>query len=1571
MRTMGIKANLLKVFAAVCAAAFIMLTGCGDKKPENVKITPESTSVQEGEKVRFEAAALTEAGERLYDADISWRVEGDAGTIDGSGIFTATREGSAQVIATSGEVSGRAEVTVTPPPPQLASIRIEPEQTSVEVGGSVKFEASGISDKGQEMPGVAIDWSIEGEAGSISDQGHFQALKPGEAAISARSGEFAARADITVEPPTVTGIRVDPDREKGLPGTKLTVTVTATAEGEKPAGYATVNIRSSNPAIRLSSDTLSLDDSGVGTVEADLPPEPGMIDLVFESGEVKQELKIEATRVTRLEIEPGAGPYEAGQTVHFQAVGYDIYGNSTSVEAEWSITGDAARSETGGKVIMTKPGDGIVLASQADILAGQPFTVEAGAPAEVRVSPAEVSLQSGNSVSFGAETLNSYGYPLLAEVAWKVEGDIGSVSEDGFFQARKVGEGRVVAESNGVAGAAEVKVGHGPLASVIIDIDKTTITAGQTAELKAYGADVHGNRFDITPEWFISKSLGAIDKEAGTFTARYAGTGEIRALAEGTSGARTIEVVPADMVRLEISPAKVDLIAGESVAFDVQGYDEFGNIVDIDPVFSLADDLGSLEKGGLFESRASGTTVVTAAADKLEARATVTVATSNMVRVTMEPSEELTLRAGSRQQFIAQGYDEFGNVAGTGIKWSVSPELGEMGPQGSFFPEKTGKAKVTATLTQERTGIEMSLSVPVTVNPGPTARIDLNPKSLVMEAGDDHQFSGTAYDEFGNLTGVGIKWSVVGVVGSIDDQGVFRSRKARQAKVRASAGGVFAVADVNVVPSDVAFLKIVPSEITLESGDAMQLHVIGEDKFGNSTDSEVTWNLTNPNLGHIGPDGTLKGMKAGKGEVLAASRNLVDKASLHIKKSELSSIEVLPSSETLEAGEKVGFRARGMDAGGNEVEIVPVWSVKGDIGIIDEQGTFEGRTKGPGAVLASVEGLSGEAHVRVVPGAPAEIAVEPGSLELSAGESDELTVSVRDGYGNLIEDASYSWTMSQDLGTIGADDVFMARTVGQSSLKVTSRTVSFQVPVTVTPGPLAAILVRPGSVEARAGAGVTLEAEGFDTHGNRVEIDPAWSVTGELGVFPEPGEFDARLSGEGYVCAAVGDVAGTADIKVKPGPVTHIEVMPRRVKVEAGSKVDFTAKAYDALGNVVLGDCEWTVVNRKPASITSQGTFSSDIAHRTEVMATAGGVEGHADVEVVSASPVEILVTPSELDLKAGESEKLAVSGLDRFGNEAPVESLMSVVPEELGRFTDGTIFEAIAEGEGIISISAGDLRRTLPVKISTGELKRIEIRLPDEDIRAGKTYELTAVGFDTGGNEIPIKPAWAVSEVIGSIDQDSGRFHARKMGRGVVTVRAGDVTAFSWIEVHVGKLYSLFVIPNQVTIQSGETIDFSIDGLDLEENPVDVSRDAAQWKVVGRIGSFQKPGVFMGTKMGKGKVTAAVGDLIGQAYVTVEPGEPKPDNSRVRLTYPILSADGVSLSDILIVVRDSFDNPVPGVEVTLVTDRQADTLVQPPPTEKSGATRGSISSSKPGVSIVTALVEGAVIPARAEIVFK
>ena len=149
------------------------------------------------------------------------------------------------------------------------------------------------------------------------------------------------------------------------------------------------------------------------------------------------------------------------------------------------------------------------------------------------------------------------------------------------------------------------------------------------------------------------------------------------------------------------------------------------------------------------------------------------------------------------------------------------------------------------------------------------------------------------------------------------------------------------------------------------------------------------------------------------------------------------------------------------------------------------------------------------------------------------------------------------------------------------------------------------------------------------------------------------------------------------------------------------------------------------------------------------------------------------------------------------------------------------------------------------------------------------------------------------------------------------------------------------------------------------------LSEAAVEWDTIGGIGLIEKPGVFRGTQMGKGKVVAHSANLLAEAYVTVVPGAPRVTNCRLRATYLTLLADGKSYSEIIVEVRDANYNPVPGVKVTLVSSRQNDMITQPGATSATGTTRGRISSTEAGLATVRAVVDGAAFVDTAHITFE
>ncbi|MDZ7700444.1 MAG: Ig-like domain-containing protein [Deltaproteobacteria bacterium] len=1284
-------------------------------------------------------------------------------------------------------------------------------------------------------------------------------------------------------------------------------------------------------------------------------------------------MHIEGTPITRIEISPKKDQFEVGQEIGFQATGVDAYGNSRTIEPKWSLSGQNALLKEEGVVKMASSGQAILVARFKEIKQGHPFSIVPGQVAKIIIKPKQVDLKAGESLTFESEVFNAQGHLLKAPIQWNIDGHIGTITQEGTFLAKTVGEGRVLAISGEAGTSVPVQVAHGALVDMMINMEKKTLTAGEKVTLNAQGLDAYGNQFPVSPEWFLSASIGKIDQSASTFMPLHVGRGQILAKINKVVQGVDVNVVPAELARLTINPPAVDIIAGRSVQFEVTGYDPYGNEVEVTPNFSILEPLGEISPSGKLSARHSGSTMIQAEAKGLLGESTVAVLPAEMKKVDLSPRGPVKATAGKAVQFEASGYDAYGNTTDTEVSWDMHPDLGSVDAQGLFYPKQSGKARLTATLHQRRTEKKMEITAEVHVVPGEAVKILVTPDSAEITAGAERVFSATAYDQFQNKTAVDLGWTVEPTeLGSITQKGQFAAIRAGSGTVNARHNRVVGSASVKVEPARVAFLKIIPEEVAAQAGTSIDLKAVMEDRFGNVVKGDITWDLSDKTLADIRDNRVLIAKKAGKGQLIAAAYNIVATVPLTVKRGPLHAIEVTPTAKTVRSGSTVPFEATGFDAGGNRISDDFHWSVDDAIGRIDPAGQFTAIQVGSGKVAVRSGDIEANAAVTVTPGPPANIVLQPKSFTITAGEMQRLVVEVRDDHGNLIQAPELSWAVTDELGTLMDQDRFKARMAGQGEIRLRAGDVTVQSTVTVEPGPIHTVTIEPTSVQMRAGDVRDFVANGFDSQGNPLELPPVWTTSGDVGTFNEEGHFKATSTGSGFVTARMKNAIAVAQVKVSPGPVDRLALTPSTLELKAGSGAGFSAVAYDAYGNMTPADITWSLSAQKSiGKMTDDGYFEARHAGKGVVVATAAEVKGQARVRVLPNELKHIVGLPESISLRSGETVQLHAIGKDAYGNTREIEPDFVLTPTVMGTIDSAGRLTAFKVGSGQLRVSIDGVTTKVPVNVEPGPLASLKIRFPEKTLRAGNTYPFEVVGYDPGGNQVSVQADWSVSQDIGRIERKTGMFYALKAGSGLVLAATNGIATHKSVMVEPGKLYSLFIEPNPVTVASNTIQAFEVSGMDVEKNPVAVSEAAVEWDVTGGIGAFETSGRFRGTQMGKGKVVARSGDLLAEAYVSVVPGEPDPQNARVRVTYPTLPADGKSFSEIIVEVRDRYSNPVPGVQVTVVSNRQADEVIQPGKTNKQGVARGRIRSDETGRSIIQAVVGGNPFMDRARIQFE
>jgi hypothetical protein len=162
-------------------------------------------------------------------------------------------------------------------------------------------------------------------------------------------------------------------------------------------------------------------------------------------------------------------------------------------------------------------------------------------------------------------------------------------------------------------------------------------------------------------------------------------------------------------------------------------------------------------------------------------------------------------------------------------------------------------------------------------------------------------------------------------------------------------------------------------------------------------------------------------------------------------------ITVTPDTVTLTSvQDTVRFGAAVFDVHGNPVPAPSIgWtSDPGSIASVDAQGLARALAAGTSRIQAAVGGVTGSATLRVIP-APASVAVTPGSVEINAGGTAQLTAEVRDRNGTPIPGAAVQWSSSSEaIATVDATGRVTG--VGPGTATVTATNGAFQGQASVT-----------------------------------------------------------------------------------------------------------------------------------------------------------------------------------------------------------------------------------------------------------------------------------------------------------------------------------------------------------------------------------------------------------------------------------------------------------------------------------------------------------------------------------------
>ncbi|MBS3781783.1 MAG: hypothetical protein KGY68_04165 [Candidatus Thermoplasmatota archaeon] len=539
----------------------------------------------------------------------------------------------------------------------------------------------------------------------------------------------------------------------------------------------------------------------------------------------------------------------------------------------------------------------------------------------------KINITAGDEINFTAQAfgraynLSNYSIEdIYTDFTWE------NTTAEGLFDNTTAGDYEITATYDGVTSQI-VLVTVEPAGVDSVDItpsEDQNLTAGDTIDFDAETYDQYSNLItdvDTEFDWKNTTAKGVFDN---TTSGDYA----VTATYEGVSSQIVVVTVePAGVDSVEITPPEDQTItAGETVDFNAEAYDQYGNLEDdVDTNFTWENTTAE----GVFDNTTAGDYEVTVTFGDVSSKIVlVKVEPAGVDSVEITPSEDQTITAGDMIDFSAEAYDEYDNLItddDTDFTWQ------SMDDEGSFTETTAGDYEVTATY-----GDLTSEIVTVTVEAAAVNYVEITPDTdQTITAGDTIDFDAETYDQYDNMiTDADTDFTWVNTTA----EGVFDNTTAGDYEVTATYDDVASQIVVTVEPAGVNSVELTPSQNQIiTAGEEVNFSAEAFDEYGNSitdVDTDFTWNNNTDEYGLF--DNTT----AGDYKINATYEGVTfDTLMVTVEPSEVDYVKIYPDEDQkIDAGETIEFSAEAYDEYGNlitEDDIEFNWKNTDDSGLFD------------------------------------------------------------------------------------------------------------------------------------------------------------------------------------------------------------------------------------------------------------------------------------------------------------------------------------------------------------------------------------------------------------------------------------------------------------------------------------------------------------------------------------------------------------------------------------------------------------------------------------------------------------
>jgi len=244
------------------------------------------------------------------------------------------------------------------------------------------------------------------------------------------------------------------------------------------------------------------------------------------------------------------------------------------------------------------------------------------------------------------------------------------------------------------------------------------------------------------------------------------------------------------------------------------------------------------------------------------------------------------------------------------------------------------------------------LQQPAQLPRSPVTRIEVQPATRTITAGDSVQLALRALDGGGNpVPGAVLSAKLRGG----DGEGTVRPESfwlvassvgKFPLELAATVPGTAPFIDstsvqFNSVPGPAVRLELRPGTATIVAGQSLRVEAFSYSRANDRALDPVRWRSSNPAVATVDRDGVISGQRAGRAQLTAQAGSAEASLEVRVVANTIARLAITPARSTVRQGDVVAFGVDARDAAGKSIAgLTPTWSFSPGDGQLDADGRF-------------------------------------------------------------------------------------------------------------------------------------------------------------------------------------------------------------------------------------------------------------------------------------------------------------------------------------------------------------------------------------------------------------------------------------------------------------------------------------------------------------------------------------------------------------------------------------------------------------------------------------------------------